>query len=125
MHRSWLGRPNSAKQPYRLGYPLELHDSEFFEDGPGGRPQFGNGLAAEHLARARIVGDPRRHVHRAAEVVAVAEDNRSGRDSDSGGWQAGLGGRLDKLKRRLNRFTRLAEVEHHAIAERFHRPPMA
>src|SRR5829696_9867111 len=112
MHRSWLGRPNSAEQPCRLGYSLELHDSEFFEDGPVGRPQFGNSLAEEeHLARARIVGDPGRHVHRAAEVVAVAEDDRSGRDSDSGGWQARLGGRLDKVKRGLDRFTRVAEVE--------------
>ena len=35
---SWLGRPNSAEQPYWIPYLLQLYDSEFFEGGPGGRP---------------------------------------------------------------------------------------
>jgi len=63
---------------------------------------------------------------KAVGTARLLPDGHIGRMAVLKEWRGqGIGGRVDKVECRSNCFTRLAEVEHHPIAKRFHRPPMA
>ena len=56
-----------------------------------GSGRVGHALADQHLARARVGGDPGGQLHGAAEVVPALDHHRPGRHPDMDRRQAGLG----------------------------------
>jgi hypothetical protein len=69
-------------EPERPWDALQLHGTDL---GERHRPSVGrvdNLLAHQHLARSGVLGDPRRQVHRPAEVVTVLEHHRPRMDGE-------------------------------------------
>ena len=63
---------------------LELHRTDLREGRAGNPGCVDNFLGDEHLARPRVLGDPRGEVHRLAEVVALLEEDRPGMETNVG-----------------------------------------
>src|SRR4029453_12807331 len=77
-------------------------------------------VADEDLPWSGIVGDPGRHVDRAAEIVAVLEAHRPGVQADPGLRQVELGDAVDQLQPALDALRRVGEMEHYAVAEQLY-----
>src|SRR6266702_2485222 len=62
-----------SQQVHGVGYAFELHQTDVPERDPVLLRGVGYGLADQHLAGPRVVGDARSQVHGLAEVVALLE----------------------------------------------------
>ena len=99
------------------GDTLEL-DGTDLREGDGGPIRGVDDLLADHdLALASVLGDPRRNVHRPAEIVAFLEQDRPGVESDMRRGQIRLGGAFHHFQGGQDGASRLAEIEHHAVAQ--------
>ena len=77
----------------------------------------GDRLGDQHLAGPRVVGDARGEVHGLAEVVALLKEDRPRVQADVRRRQPGGRQPVHHLEGGSHAGARVAEVEHHAVAE--------
>src|SRR5919109_4858366 len=115
-------RAQCPMEPHRLRHALERHVADELElDLVDAGAPFGL-LAHEYLVRSRVVGDPGCDVDGSAEVVALLGDHRPRIDAYPRGNGDLAFGLLDQVQSAEDGTTGVAEMEHHAVPEPFHRP---
>ena len=104
-------------QDHGTGHALELRRADNAERQLLASGRRHHRLAHQDLAGSGLRGDPGRHVHGSAEVVAVLEHHRPGVDAHVGRWQARLRGLPHHVQGAPDGVRWIGEVEHDPVSQ--------